>query len=383
MRSVEISVVLALIAIVGCAGDRDRRDKKDQHDPWEVKELKKVGFICEYSPDGNSYLVNKEDAKGIVQVYIGKTGSTELTCITDTQQPGGPKPERLKMQPHWHPGGRWIVMAVERDEYAKPWMSSPEIIEGTLQCGIWTNIWAVTPDGKKWHRLSDFKSNVKGTADGFTGVAFTPDGKKGVWSQIVDGNIFQYWPFGRWELIVADWEEVNGVPRFANHKDITPEGMHWNEPGNFHPDGQQLLITGSVEKDQQGMDQYILNIRTGKLTNLNNTPDVWDEHGVFSPDGEKIIWMSALPYRANPNSSKVLSIRTEFMLMNKDGSDVRQLTRFREEGSPEYHQGIAACAIWNPDGKTVQMTSLVFPNYEFWQLTFAGEKEKRRGNKRE
>ena len=30
------------------------------------------------------------------------------------------------------------------------------------------------------------------------------------------------------------------------------------------------------------MDQYLLNIRTGQLQNLSNTPTVWDEHGVIS-----------------------------------------------------------------------------------------------------
>jgi Tol biopolymer transport system component len=230
-------------------------------------------------------------------------------------------------------------------------------------------MYAVSPDGKEWHRLTDFQSGKRGIPDGYTGPAFTPDGKKAVWSQIVDGNVLAYRPFGRWELILADYDESQGIPEFKNLRNITPKGMNWNEPGNFAPDNESLLLTGSVEKDARGMDQYVLDIRTGELKNLTNSPKVWDEHGVFSPDGEKIIFMSAYPYRADPKASNILSLKTEFMLMNKDGSGLTQLTHFKEPGYPEYTKGNAACALWAPDGRSAQLSTLVFPKYEYWDLT--------------
>jgi Tol biopolymer transport system component len=346
--------------------------KTDTAEPvFTLKKSELPGLFVE-SPDGKSYLVNKDDEHGVWQVYVGKTGSTALTCITNTQQPNGPKPDRMKMQAHWHPNGRWIFVAVERDEYTTPPIlgQNKDYVKGQLQCGLWTNMYAVSPDGKRWHKLTDFKSGKPGVPDGFTGPAITNDGTKAVWSQIVDGNVLAYWPFGKWELILADYDESNGIPRFVNMRNITPKGMHWNEPGNFHPDNASLLLTGSTEKDAEGMDQYILNIRTGQLTNLTESPTVWDEHGVFSPDGEKIIFMSAAPYRADPNASKVLSIKTEFMLMNKDGSGLVQLTHFKEPGHPESGTGIAACPFWSRDGKTVLLTTLIFPNYEYWELQF-------------
>jgi Tol biopolymer transport system component len=345
-------------------------------DPCTIKELKKSNpqGLKVYAPDEHRYVINKEDDKKIAQMYVGQNGSPTLTCITCEQRPGGPRPQRLKMQPHWHPSGKWIIMAAEREKYSKPpiigW--SRTFVEGQLQTGLWTDMWAVTPDGKKWVRLTDFKSGVKGTADGYTGPAFSPDGKKAVWSQIVDGNVFQYWPFGRWELILADVTEKNGMIAFKNKQDITPAGMHWNEPGNFAPDNETMMLTGSTEKDAQGMDQYILNVKNKKLTNLTNSPKVWDEHGLFSPDGQKIIWMSAHPYREDENASKVTKIRTEFMLMNRDGSDWRQLTHFREPGYPEYPSGIAANPEWAPDGRTVNLLALLHPKFEYWDLTFTG-----------
>ena len=74
------------------------------------------------SPDGRAYLINKEDEKGTAQIYRGAA-------------------DRFKMQPAWHPSGRWVLLAVERDKYSPPpvlgW--SRQYVEGQLQNGLWTN----------------------------------------------------------------------------------------------------------------------------------------------------------------------------------------------------------------------------------------------------
>jgi hypothetical protein len=367
--------MVAAIAMVAVGGSVQLASGADG-DACAIKELKRsaVQGVKVYAPDRQRYLVNKEDENRIAQVYVGQDNSPALTCITCDQRLLGPRPQRFKMQANWHPSGRWIFLAAERDEYSPPPLLglSREYVEGQLQSGLWTNMYAVTPDGTRWRQLTDFRSGVQGFADGFTGPAFTSDGRTAVWSQIADGNILNYYPFGRWELIVADVYQFLDMPVFVNLRNITPEGMHWNEPGNFAPDSETMLLSGSTEKDQQGMDQYLFNIRTGALTNLTNSPKVWDEHGVFSPDGKKIIWMSAYPYRDDDNASKVLSIKTEFMLMNRDGSDVRQLTHFKQPGYPEYTSGIAANPVWNPDGRSANLLALVFPKYEYWDLSFVG-----------
>ncbi|MEO7274794.1 MAG: hypothetical protein ABIX28_07035 [Vicinamibacterales bacterium] len=328
-----------------------------------------------YSPDAAKYLLNKEDANGVAQVYVANADNSNLTCITCVARPGGPVAERLKMQPNWHPSGKWIFMAVERDTYNTPPILGGfrDYVEGQLQSGLWTNMWAVTPDGQQWYRLTDF-TGATGTPDGYTGPAFTPDGKKAVWSQIMDGNILVYTPFGRWELTVADIDVSSGAPRLANPKNITPAGMSWNEPGSFR-DNDTMVLTGSVERDASGQDQYTLNIKTGQLVNLTNTPTVWDEHGLYSPGGDKIIFMSAYPYRADPNSSKILSIKTEFMMINSDGTNLTQLTHFLTPGYPEYsatNNGIAAVGVWHPDGRGIVLRRLRFPDYEDWDLQFEG-----------
>ena len=321
----------------------------------EVKDITRApGGLVVWSPNGEQYIVNKKDAAGTYQLYVGNKGSSDITCITCTERPNSPAFNRHKLQPSWHPSGKWIVLAGERDDYVPPLFSTPELIEGWVQSGLWVNIYITRPDGSQWYRLSDFG---EGRANGFTGVPFTPDGTKAVWAQIVDGNIFAN-VFGRWELILADFrEDANGVPSFANLRNITPAGARWVEPGNFAPDGKSLLITADIGlTDAQGMDQFTLDITTGSVRNLTNSPTLWDEHGVFSPNGEKVFFMSSYPFRADPNVHSTLSLKTEFMLMNKDGSGLQQLTHFNTQGYPEsnpwWRGSVAANGAWNPEGRS-------------------------------
>uniref|UniRef100_Q026U7 WD40 domain protein beta Propeller n=1 Tax=Solibacter usitatus (strain Ellin6076) TaxID=234267 RepID=Q026U7_SOLUE len=327
-----------------------------------------------WSPDGKQYVVNKKDAAGVYQLYVGNAADTNPVCISCSQRPNSPAPDRHKLQPNWHPSGKWIAVAGEWDVLPPLLFSTPDLIEGWVQSGLWVNIYVTRPDGSEWHRLSDFGH---GNGDGFTGVAFTPDGTQGVWAQIVDGNISKFL-FGRWQLIQADFrQDANGVPGFSNLRDITPAGASWVEPGNFAPDGKSLVMTADIGlTDPQGMDQFILDISTGNVRNLTNSPDVWDEHGTFSPDGKKIFFMSSYPFRNNPLAHTVLFLQTEFMLMDSDGSNLQQVTHFNSPGYPESNVPLqrtaAAGGVWRPDGRQISALNLFFPVYQTWWINLSG-----------
>jgi hypothetical protein len=125
----------------------------------------------------------------------------------------------------------------------------------------------------------------------------------------------------RWRQVAAAYELSK-----CNIFDVTPSGAHWVEPGNISPDGRFFTFNSDIGiADAEGQDQFVLNLNTGEVTNLTNSPQLWDEHGVFSPDGKKIVWMSSLPY---PGNWHVSNLKTEFFLTNSDGSDIRQPTNF-------------------------------------------------------
>jgi len=323
-----------------------------------------------WSPKGNQYVINKQDASGIFQLYVGNAGG-QAVCITCTQQPNGPAPNLHKMQPHWYPSGDWVVLAGEMSDFQPPLFSTPSLVLGWIESGLWVNIYMTRPDGSDWHRISNFVAAHP--PNGFTGVAFTPDGTKAAWAQIVNGNIFQY-PFGQWQLILADYQETNGVPAFVNLRNITPAGANWIEPGNFSPDNKSLLVTSDIGlTDPQGMDQFILDTSTGNIVNLTNSPNVWDEHGVFSPDGKKIFFMSSYPFRNQPYSDWAIFLKTEFMTMDNDGSNLQQISHFNFPGYPESDpplQGsVAANGEWSPNGVTLSALNLFFPSYQTWSIS--------------
>jgi Tol biopolymer transport system component len=75
----------------------------------------------------------------------------------------------------------------------------------------------------------------------------------------------------------------------------------------------------------------------------------WDEHAHFSPDGRTIIWMTS---KAQPHKLRADDLKTDYWLMNADGSNKRRLTYFNEPGHPHFmKEGVAAAdGAWSPDG---------------------------------
>ena len=266
----------------------------------------------------------------------------------------------------WHPSGQWLVVGIEENSHDLSWAPG-SWQRGLLQSGIWLNIWVTTPKGDRWHQITDYKKNP---ADGFVGVAFSPDGRKAVWAEIVDGNVFAN-AFGIWKLYIADFGLApDGHPVFANKRDITPAGAKWVEPGNFAPDGRHMLISSDIGlKNAQGQDQWMLDVDSGELRNLTNSPAVWDEHGLFSPGGRKITFMSSYPYRNDPNASKATSLQTEIMEMDADGSHLQQITHFNVPGYPESQGGPTVAAFGQFTGDGSEMFAAVMSRDDKFRKT--------------
>jgi len=375
MRAVMLLLVALSVGSMSASAQKKEPDGPSDNgsDPaCVIKDITRApdGLVV-WSPTGDEFIVNKKDAGGTYQLYVG-SDKKQPVCITCVERQNGPLANRHKLQPHWHPSGRWIELAGEREKHSKPILVTSKVVEGLVQSGLWVDIYLTRPDGSQWYRLKSFSGGQGG--DGFTGVAFTPNGKQAVWAQIV-GNAF---PFGRWELILADFvEDSHGVPSFTNQRNITPKGATWVETGNFAPDGKSLLISADIGiRDAQGMDQYILDVTTGGVRNLTNSPNLWDEHGRFSPDGRKILYMSSFPFKSNPFRHNTLLLHTEFMLMNSDGSGQHQITHFNWSDYPESNArgrgSVAANGEWRPDGRAISVLNLFFPIYETWTIAFNG-----------
>lgn len=326
-----------------------------------------------YSPDGTQYIISKQDTiDGVFQIYVGNTGSTSLTCISNYEAPGNAGglfrswETRHKVMVQWHPSGEFIICGVEKEFYNELLIAPYELRLGWIQSGLWVDIWAVKPDGSQWYNLANLDK-------GMTGPAFTPDGTKAVYADADPNSDLSVDVFGKWKLQLVNFNNNGGIPSFSNQSDISPIGARWLEPGNFHPNGELLTFNSDIGMNNaEGQDQYILNINTGVVTNLTNSPEIWDEHGVFSPGGNKILMMSSYPYRDDSTAYRTLSLKTEFMIMDIDGQNLEQLTHFREQGFPEYHEGIASTGFWNNDGTKIFAHTLEFPDYHHWVIEHQG-----------
>jgi Tol biopolymer transport system component len=365
-----IHFLFALTLLISC---KKNENVPNQNSPCDVVQvLHDPNPPVYWSPDKSKFMVNKQDTAGIFQIYVGNAGDTTLTNISSAHTNGNccglfrHWKTRNKLQVQWHPSGNYIVCVVEKEFYPELLYTPYSLLLGWLQSGIWMDVWAVTPNGSNWYHLAT-------TEHGVTGPAFTPDGSKAAWAEALNGSNLAVDIFGKWKLQLSNFTVSNGTPSFSSTNDISPQGARWLEPGGFSPDGRSLLLSSDIGMiNAEGQDQYILDIITGQVTNLNNSPMIWDEHGVFSPDGKKILFMSSYPYRADTNSYHTLSIKTEFMLMNKDGSGLQQLTHFRTPGYPESSPGIAAIGFWTPDGTTIYAKTLVFPDFDNWIIKFKG-----------
>lgn len=377
-------VLVALIAISCLSNAADKTDAVPTSYPddpaCKVKSIQKEPTEYEnaaLSPINGLLAVSQLDSKGVYQVRIGSPDGKNLKCISCASPEDGPRVDRNKPMLSWHPSGKFLIVGIEKDKHDQSWMPK-SWQRGLLQSGIWLNMWATTPSGDRWFQLTDFKKSKQDPSDGFVGPAFTPDGRRAVWAEIVDGNVLAN-HFGKWKLFVADFVvSADGVPSFKNRKDITPQGARWVEPGNFAPDGKHLLISADIGmKDAQGQDQFVLNIDSGDVTNLTKTPKVWDEHGVYSPDGRKVSFMSSYSYRGKSNSYKMTSLQTEIMLMDSDGGRLQQITHFNAPGYPESQKKktVAAVGVFAEDGRrlfvTVMSTDSSFGKTN-WTVFFEG-----------
>lgn len=372
----DILFLVSIILLLGCEPTEEMGPEVDTPQAsgeCAVADIYQTSEHLNYSPDGTKYFISKQDGlDGVFQIYIGTTGSTNLTCISNFDATGNSGglyrswSERNKVMVQWHPSGEFIICGVEKEFYNELLITPYDLRLGWIQSGLWIDIWATKPDGATWYNLASLDR-------GMTGPAFTPDGLTAVYADAQPDSDLTVDVFGKWKFQKVEFVVAGGIPSFSNSQDISPSGARWLEPGNFHPNGELLLFNSDIGMDNaEGQDQYILNINTGEVTNLTNSPMIWDEHGVFSPSGEKILMMSSYPYRDDSTSFRTLSIKTEFMIMDIDGGNLEQLTHFREEGFSEYHEGIASTGFWNDEGDKIFAYTLEFPNYHNWVIQHSG-----------
>jgi len=226
--------------------------------------------------------------------------------------------------------------------------------------GLNSNIWPADAAGDSFWKLTRIGTSFT-RPKGVLFPYFSPDGKRLLWAGNTGNWDADKFAWGERALYLADFKfDERGIPHLGEPLKIQPGERHdFYESHGFSPDGKQLLFSANPGKKQSvyGMDICLLDVESKKMTNLTHSPNVWDEYAAISPDGRKIAWSSNAKQNLQAPTFGVRDwkrfLRTEVWIMNRDGSDPRQLTHFNTRGAREYlkHRSFIGGVAWSPDNR--------------------------------
>jgi TolB protein len=152
---------------------------------------------------------------------------------------------------------------------------------------------------------------------------------------------------GNWEIYTMKPDGTDLV-RVTNDPaaDVTPI---WS------PDGKRIVFVS--ERDDPASDIYVMNADGSNVRRLARAPGD-DSHPHWSPDGARIVFNSA---RTTPDlSADWTKQHIEIFTMAADGSDVRQITRFKT---------VSTYPQFSPDGKRIALRRVTDEPGMIWDLT--------------
>lgn len=295
------------------------------------------GGRVDWSAAHNLIAFDRPDDSGVYQIWTITPQGTDETCLT-CDQPDAPT--HHKGNPAWHPSGEYLVFQASTE--------SQGLLSGMATPGMGrnNNVWLMSRDGSRYVQLTDVPERM-----GVLHPHFSHDGARLVWAEKQEGMRLLRGEGEAWALRVADFVDDENGPRLENTQSYQPLGPVFYESHGFSPDGSRIIFTAFIlpdEANQAWMDIYTLELATGNLTRLTNSPEVWDEHAHYSPDGSLIVWASSADCQCDP--SRLRTLQMDLWLMQADGANPRRLTDLVASGAD---RNLAVDNSWGPDGRQI------------------------------
>jgi Tol biopolymer transport system component len=284
---------------------------------------------------------------GWFEIWTMKPDGSDQHCLTCGRSN---IPSLHNGNPAWHPSGHFVVFQ-SLDSNVKAPLAGLGIYKLYTNpgAGFQNNIWVMSADGTNAWQLTDV-----GREGGVLHPHFSHDGSMLIWAEMTTPEPK---PVGTWVIKKAAFAVQGDQPILEKVETMSPGNMQFYETHGFTPMDDYLLFTGmpfrGTEKD---FDIYQYHLATETLQVLTDPQmEAWDEHAHVSPQGDKIIWMSSMGNNLDPSKMNQFQVKTDYWMMNVDGSGKRRLTRFNVPMTPEFIFGrtIASDVSWSPDGNEV------------------------------
>lgn len=320
-----------------------------------VAEIRVVGAGSRprFSPSGTQLVYDRETPDGRHEVVLARADGSGARSLTAGR---AGLPQRSSGSATFDPSGRYVVFASEAPRH----LFARGLVLSDPGFSLFANLWAVDVRGRSAWRLTTIPLKQR-IGDGVPVYAsvnpqFSPDGKTLVWTQrYAEGGKLGW---GRWRLMSGRFEVRGGRPRLERQRVLyTPRrGNYVNAMGFF--DRSRLLVAGNLDgQDEYGMDEYRLDLRSGRFENLTRTPALWEEGASVGPRGE-VAYMSNATSTLPLDPSKpweTQPVERELWLLPPGGAQARRLTFFNDPSAPEYlgARTLVAASAFAPGGRTI------------------------------
>lgn len=261
----------------------------------------------------------------------------------------------------WHPSGKWLVFQAQKQN-----TPASHNLVGMPGRSVNNDLWATDLRGH-FRRLESVPLGLDRNAQGLLFPQFSPDGSRLIWARRDAGGTAS--PFGVWSIGIADVMIRADRLQLNNIRYFQPNGEGFYET---HPFEDQCSFLYTYHRAGLGMDIYRHNLCAETSQRLTpGNPRIWEEHATPLPDG-RILWISSGNYGIDQRQSDQWALKSELWLMNRDGSNARQLTYFNVPGHPHYalvpakwrqNKALAAAANTLANGKIYLS---VIPNPVQW-----------------
>lgn len=339
--------------------DSDARNSKNAQKD-DIQFLKEDGYRVSWSSSKNLILYDQRQSDGYFDIYVMTPDGSQEQCLTNVTT----IPEGHKGCAEWHPSGEYIVFTCQKEYYFGkhiPFLRTSLDKLAVPGEGVNCDLWLMNAKGTQFWQLTDLPTKTHFLdKQAYTGVLhphFSQDGTKLFWSERND-NADNKW--GEWTLNIAEFHIENDTPQLTNIIMYQPGNVPcFYESHGFSSDDAFIVFSGNLEseQDENHLDIYLMNISTEEIIRLTNDTEQWDEHAHFSPEGERIIWMSSNDYGMNTQRKWWDHLRTDYWMMNPDGSQKTKITFYNEQLTG-YERIICSDRSFNPDGTKLATTLL-------------------------